>query len=141
MHKFASNIQKLIFSYLLTFDSWSFLRPAPRFRFASSRSRHVLYSFATPTSIPLRSISVALCATYKNTKTHRTLCEHKFYTLRPAPRFRFAPSRSRHALYINTKNHFFLCKHKRYGFLYLCRAYLVPNIRSPASPKPGTIYL
>ena len=24
MHKFASNIQKLIFSYLLTFDSWSF---------------------------------------------------------------------------------------------------------------------
>ena len=25
MHKFASNIQKLIFSYLLTFDSWSFL--------------------------------------------------------------------------------------------------------------------
>lgn len=26
MHKFASNIQKLIFSYLLTFDSWSFLK-------------------------------------------------------------------------------------------------------------------
>ena len=97
----------------------------PRFRFASSRSRAAPYTAKNKDGLPRASTRLPYSFPLR-------------YKISHAPRFRFASSRSRAAPYTaKNKDGLPRASTRLPSLFLLCMAYFVPNILSPASPRPG----